>query len=655
MRRLALLLLIVILVVHATASALYCAEPTTAAALWSLQPLTHAPVPAVTNGAWIRNPIDAFVLGKLQAAGLSPAPPASRAALIRRLYFDLLGIPPSPGQLAAAHSDPAADWYDHLVDQLLSNPHYGERWARHWLDVARYADSDGYENDGDRPGAYFYRDFVIRAFNDDLPYNTFLQWQLAGDELKPTDDRARIATGFIAAAAWLETGTKLQSELDKNRYDELDDMLTATGQAMLGLTVNCARCHDHKFDPIPTRDYYRMLANFTNVGRENLPVMTQAERDDFEKRSAEFGKKLTDAKAVGNKKEIETLEKQRPKPPSALIVSDESAKPVASFLLRRGDPSNKVQEIQPGFLTCLTKGAESRFAIGDAATSHRAALARWMTDVEHGGGTLAARVAVNRIWQHHFGEGIVRTSGDFGMQGDRPSHPELLDYLAAQFIAKGWSIKAIHRLILTSNTYRMGIAFDEAGARIDPENRLLWHRRPMRLEAEALRDSMLVTAGTLNDTMYGPGVKPPAPIAGRDMDNLIPRAKDEGPAVWRRSVYIFTKRSIPIPMLEAFDAPTGSAPCTRRQNTTVPSQALALLNDPFVRLQAGHLARRIAREAGDDSSKRIKRAYILALSRDPTSAEMGQALKFIEGKDREAALVDFCQVLLGLNEFAYVD
>ncbi|HET6247718.1 MAG TPA: DUF1549 and DUF1553 domain-containing protein [Tepidisphaeraceae bacterium] len=659
MRPLALLSLIIFLVAHATGRISSCAEAPATQPFWSLQPLGHPAPPAVKNGGWVRNPVDAFVLAKLEKAGLSPAPQAPRGKLIRRLYFDLLGLPPTPAQLATALNDSSADWYPHLVDQLLADPHYGERWARHWLDTARYADSDGYENDGDRPGAYFYRDFVIRAFNDDLPYNTFLQWNLAGDELAPANQDAHLATGFLAAAPWLETGTKLQSELDKNRYDELDDMLTATGQAMLGLTINCARCHDHKFDPIPTRDYYRMLATFASTKRENLPVMTDVERSDFRKRIEAFEKKLAEAKAAGNKKEVESLEKVRPKPIEALVITDQSPTPVASFLLRRGDPAHKVEQVTPGFLTCLTHGDVSQFAVappaGAKTTFQRAALAKWITDVDHGGGALAARVAVNRLWQHHFGEGIVRTPGDFGVQGDRPSHPELLDYLADQLIARGWSIKAIQRLILASNTYQMDTTFDAASAKVDPDNRLLWHRRPMRLEAEALRDAMLATAGTLNDKMYGPGVKPPVPAAGRDKDNLIPRAKQEGPEVWRRSIYIFTKRSLPIPLLEVFDAPTGNSPCTRRQATTVAPQALALLNDPFVRMQAEHFAKRIAKDAGDDPGKRITDAYLLALSRVPTASEMDRALKFLDRADREGAFVDLCQVLLGLNEFAYID
>ncbi len=291
-----------------------------------------------------------------------------------------------------------------------------------------------------------------------------------------------------------------------------------------------------------------------------------------------------------------------------------------------------------------------------STTFQRAALARWITDVDNGGGTLAARVAVNRLWQHHFGEGLVRTPGDFGAQGDRPSHPQLLDYLASELIRHHWSLKAVHRLILCSNVYCMDTTFDPARAAIDPDNRLLWRRRPLRLEAEALRDAMLAVAGTLDQTMYGPGVKPPVAVAGRGKDDIIPRAKEEGPAVWRRSVYVFVKRSLAVPMLEAFDAPSGNAPCTRRLTTTVAPQALALLNDPFVRMQAEHFAKRVAGEAGADESAQIRRAYLLALSREPTDVELKTLDTFIGGEKHSGeAMVDLCQVLLGLNEFAYVD
>ncbi|HWE94708.1 MAG TPA: DUF1549 and DUF1553 domain-containing protein [Tepidisphaeraceae bacterium] len=641
---------------------------------WSFRPLAKVEPPAVKDQAWARNPVDRFLLATLEEKGLSPAAPLDRPRLIRRIYFDVIGLPPSPEELSAATEDPAPDWYERLVDKLLASPHLGERWARHWLDVARYADSDGYEGDRDRPGAFPYRDFVIRAFNDDLPYNTFLQWQLAGDELSPGNPQALAATGFIVASPNMVSDTKLQSELDKYRYDELDDVLGATGQAMLAMTLNCARCHDHKFDPIPTRDYYRMLAAFTTSKRVEVPFMSAEEAAAFQKETGEFDKRMAAMKAEldalandapekereAKRKAVEQLEKSRPQPPKALVTTDEGPQPAKSFLLRRGDPSHPDAEVILGFLSVLTpESEEPRFKPdpppGARTTFQRAALARWITDVDHGGGALAARVAVNRLWQHHFGEGLVRTPGDFGAQGDRPSHPELLDYLATQLITHNWSLKHVHRLLLTSNAYRMGTTFDATKSKPDPENRLLWRRRPARLEGEALRDAILNVSGALNPQMFGPAFKPPAVIAGRDKDDKIPRAKEEGPAVWRRSVYLFTKRSLPIPLLEAFDAPTGNSPCTRRLTTTVATQSLALLDDPFVRIQAEHFAKRLIADAGQDSASRVRRAYTLALSREPTAAELKASLEFVDRPDREGAFVDLCQVLFGLNEFAYVD
>jgi hypothetical protein len=640
---------------------------------WSFRRLAKVEPPRVKGETWAGNPVDRFILAGLEEKGLSPAPHADRPKLVRRIYFDVIGLPPTPDELSAALKDQAPDWYERLVDKLLASPHHGERWARHWLDVARYADSDGYENDADRPSAYPYRDFVIRALNDDLPYNTFLQWQLAGDELAPGNPQALAATGFVIAGPNMVTGTKLQSELDKYRYDELDDVLGATGQAMLGLTLNCARCHDHKFDPIPTRDYYRMLAAFTTSKREEVPFMNAEEAAEFRRQTDEFDKTLSSAKAEldaipkdtppkerdARRKAFEQLEKSRPMPPKALVTTDEGPEHAKSFLLHRGDPAHKDGEVTLGFLSVLTpESDEARFKpdppTGARTTFQRAALARWITDV-NGGGALAARVAVNRLWQHHFGEGLVRTPGDFGAQGDRPSHPELLDFLATELITHNWSLKHIHRLLLTSNAYRMGTTFDVAKSKLDPENRLLWRRRPTRLEGEALRDAILHVSDALNPQMFGPAFKPPAVIAGRDKDDKIPRAKQEGPPVWRRSVYLFTKRSLPIPLLEAFDAPTGNSPCTRRLTTTVATQSLALLDDPFVRIQAEHFAKRLITDAGQDSTARVRRAYALALSRDPTPAELKASMEFVDRPDREGAFVDLCQVLFDLNEFAYVD
>jgi hypothetical protein len=427
-------------------------------------------------------------------------------------------------------------------------------------------------------------------------------------------------------------------------------MLSATGSAMLGLTVGCARCHDHKFDPIPTADYYRMLsalAPTTRVPPPPKPLPGGAPA------------KFTAADRAG--------------PP--LHVTDEGPTPAPFHVLYRGDVEKPAEPAPLGVLSVLTPpeapGDPTRWLVKDrpagAKTSfQRRAIAEWMTDVERGAGALLARVIVNRLWQHHFGQGLVRTPGDFGTQGDRPSHPELLDWLASELVRGGWRLKPVHRLMVISSTYRQTSAMsgqpggpsDAAKAAIDPENRLLWRRRPMRAEAEVLRDAVLAVSGQLRGEMYGPSVKqyvPPAAMAGRNKDGLE-RPNQDGPEQWRRSIYLFVKRSIPDPMLTTFDTPAPAASCSRRTVSTVPTQALALLNDPFVRRQAEFFAERCVKEAGTpDPNTLVRHAYLLALSRAPTEKETEAALRFLGGKADAGAMTDFCHVLLGLNEFAYVD
>jgi Protein of unknown function (DUF1553)/Protein of unknown function (DUF1549)/Planctomycete cytochrome C len=723
---------------------------------WAFQPLAKVEPPAVANPDHARTPIDRFIMAGLAAKGLMPAAPASREHLIRRVTFDLTGLPPRPAEVEAfaQAADPDAA-YEALVDRLLASPHYGERWARHWLDVARYADSDGYESDADRPTAYHYRDFVIKALNDDLPFDLFVRRQLAGDEFEPDDRGALAATGFLAAGPSAELPDKLlEEERLRQRYIELDDMVSTTGAALLGLTVGCARCHDHKFDPIPTRDYYRLLAALHSGDRAEVPLGTRAEVEvskwakaewDKERAAAETrlqewldgqkkalrpalrGQKidqlpLTDAekallrdkpdsaeaKGLAKKHEkglaiadadwraamddvarrqwddlaakVVTVRKREPKsPPTALAFRDFGPKPAASWLFARGDFHDRSTPVELGFLTVLTRDkpaadywAEGR-AGGDRAdtTYQRRALAAWITDPEHGAGALLARVIVNRIWQHHFGEGLVRTPNDFGARGERPSHPELLEWLAADLVSHGWKLKRLHRMILLSATYRQS-ARPEASSE-DPDNWLLWRMHPRRLEAEALRDAMLAVSGTLNLEMYGPAFKAPIPtdaMVARNLKTPYPKDVADGPAVHRRSVYMFHKRVIPYPLFQAFDTPDAQQ-CTGRRNvTTVAPQALALLNDPFVRARAADFANRLSSEAGDDAVALVDRAYRLAFARSPAEVERDAGLEFLarqirdrSGRDpkaaadevRRQALTDYCQVLFGLNEFIYVD
>jgi mono/diheme cytochrome c family protein len=724
---------------------------------WAFQPLARVEPPAGTSPGRARTPIDWFILAGLAAKGLVAAPPADARVLIRRATFDLTGLPPTPDEVEAVVRATDLDAaYAALVDRLLASPRYGERWGRHWLDVARYADSSGYEEDNDRPFAYPYRDFVIQALNEDVPFDVFVRRQLAGDELEPDDPRAVAATGFLASGPnALLPDNLLEEERLRQRYIELDDVVTTTGAALLGLTLGCARCHDHKFDPIPTRDYYRMLAALHSGDRAEVPLGTRAEVGAYRRAKGEWeeqrkaaearlkewldGQKkalgpelrrqkidrlpLTDAekallrdtpesaeaKPLAKKHEkalavsdadwraamddaarrrwdelaaeVTAVRKREPKSlPVALAFRDSGAKPVTSWLFRRGDFHDRTVPVELGFLTVLTRGKpaadywnEAR-AGGDRAdtTYQRRALAAWITDTERGAGALLARVIVNRVWQHHFGDGLVRTPNDFGARGDRPSHPELLEWMAADLVAHGWKLKRLHRTILLSATYRQGTASDQAAA-ADPDNRLLGRMRPRRLEAEALRDAMLAVSGSLNPEMYGPAVKAPIPaeaMVARNLKNPYPKDVPDGPAVRRRSVYLFHKRVIPYPLFQAFDAPDAQQ-CTGRRNvTTVAPQALALLNDPFVRARAGDFANRLLDEAGGDSARSVDRAYRLAFGRPPTDAERDAAVEFLarQGRDRSArdpnvgpaevrrqALTDYCQVLFGLNEFVYVD
>ena len=601
---------------------------------WSFRPLSEGSPPRMTHASVApQNPIDSYWLAALDQHGLTPTPAVPRAKLIRRLALDLHGVPPSPEEITAFENDPRPTAYAGLVDRYLNSPRFGERWARHWLDLARYADSAGFERDTDRPTAWHYRDWVIRAINADLPFDIFIRWQLAGDQLAPDQTAARIATAFLGLGAIIESDTKLPDELARYRYADLDDMLSTTGSAMLGLTIGCARCHDHKYDPIPTRDYYRLLCAFTPVERQEWPLAP---------------KHGTNA------------------PPTAFTVTDGS-RPTGNFLMKRGEPTAPGEAVQLGFLSVLTPEAPGS---GPTATPHRARaqLAEWVTDPQHGAGTLLARVIVNRLWQHHFGQGLVGSPSDFGTQGDTPSHPELLDWLAAELIRGGWQLRPIHRLILLSACYQQDITANDHHAAIDPENRFLWHRRPLRIESEILRDSLLAVSGNLNPAMYGPGIKAPVPPELHTAYNTkdpYPKDAEDNATTRRRSVYLFTKRSLRQPLLELFDGADPSASCARRLTTTVAPQSLALLNDAFVRARARDFAQRVRGEIGHDPRAQIERAYRIALGRSPTPAEVQASGPWLRQqiaarKDRPGdpellALADFCQVLFGLNEFIYVD
>src|SRR5690606_5812903 len=490
--------------------------------------------------------------------------------------------------------------------------------ARHWLDVARYADSGGYEFDHERPHAWPYRDFVIEAMNADLPFDEFVRLQVAADELRPDDPLAWRATGWLVADPQVDS-----QENEQTRHEECVDGVSVLGSAFVGLTVGCARCHDLKFDAIPARDYYRLVAAFTNTMRSVEPLLPRAAAEEWRGRTRALDGLIDATRArvqrleaggrrrgrrdavpaegsAAHKAELAELRavladlraRKPPEPPMALVMTERDGPREPSWMLRRGNPAEKDGEVEPGGLQVLTPLAEqARFA---GPGGPRAALARWLTDVEHGAGRLVARVIVNRIWQWHFGTGLVATPNDFGLQGERPTHPELLEYLAARLVAGGWRLRPIHELIVTSTVYRLGHATGDA------DDRLLWRRVPMRVDAESLRDAILHASGCLNAAMFGPAVKP---YIHRDAiatgsPPKWPLDVVDGPATWRRSIYVFCRRSVRFPLFEAFDAPDAAASCGRRQPTTTPLQALALLNDRFALDQAARCAGRIAREAG---------------------------------------------------------
>jgi len=604
---------------------------------WAFRRLQTVAPPAVSAGEPVRSPIDAFLRREFDALGIAPPGRADRRTLIRRAALDLIGLPPTPDEIDAfvADRDPRA--YERLVDRLLASPGYGERWARHWMDIARFAESHGYEQDYDRPTAYPYRDFLIKAFDADLPYDRFVQWQIAGDELAPDHSLAITATGFLGAGPFPTQLT--EAEFESARYDELDDMVSTVGSAFLGLSIGCARCHAHKFDPIPSADYYAMAAVFATTIRAEVDYDPAA-------RIEEGGE--APAGAAPRAKALVATEGLRPLKHHA----DDRGFPhfyADVHFLARGDVRRKTAVAPPGYLRVLMRDGygSDHWRVtppeGWNRTSfRRAALANWLTDVEHGAGPLAARVIVNRIWLHHFGRGLVATPSDFGKQGDPPTHPELLEWLARDLVANGWRLKRIHRAIMTSEAYTRSSGFDEGRASADPDNRSYWRFVPRRLEGETIRDAMLAVSGLLDPTPFGPA----------SLD----------PAMRRRSVYFFIKRSELIPTMMLFDWPEHLVGIGRRARTTTAPQALAFLNNPRIRSYAEGLASRVEPRAGGE---RIDEAYRLCFGRRPDERERGAAAAFLadqsaayadagESDAERRALVDYCQTLFCTNEFAYL-
>jgi hypothetical protein len=622
---------------------------------WAFQKRARPEVPVVAGAA---NAVDAFVYAGLKKAGLRPSPAASRATLIRRVTFDLTGLPPTPAEVAAFTGDKSPGAYTKIVERLLASPRYGERWGQHWLDIVRFAETDGFEYDTHRRDAWRYRDYVIRAFNNDKPYDRFLVEQLAGDEISPAEDETLIASGFNRLGPLRKNAGN--QEVASSRNEVLTEMTNIVGSALLGVTLGCARCHDHKFDPFRQSDYYRMQAYFAAAHDKDVPKATPEEQSAWKTKSDLIEEELkriraamkdapSTEKPVLEKKLAET-EDRKPAPlPALFSVTDDPEKRSPINLLARGDYQNKGDRVgmrPPGVL--LPDGAAE--AAPDAPAP-RAELARWITDPEN---PLTARVMVNRIWHYHFGRGIVATPNDFGRMGERPSHPELLDWLANEFVASGFSVKHVHRLILASNTYRQSSnASDAEGIEKDPDNRLLWHFSRRRLDAEEIRDAMLAAAGNLNFAAGGPSVI--VPIEKELVDALYK------PSQWavtpdpaehnRRSVYLIAKRNLRLPSMEVFDAPDLLVSCPRRESSTHAPQALELLNGTMVHQQAAALAARLAKET-HSARKQIDLAYRLATGRAPSAAELRLALKFL---DQDTKLQQFALAVFNLNAFLYVD
>ncbi len=704
---------------------------------WSLQPVKPQTAPAVKDSAWVKTPVDGFILARLEAKGLRPNPPADKITLLRRASFDLIGLPPTPEEVDAFLADQSPQAFEKVVDRLLSSPGYGERWGRHWLDLARYAESEGFKADETRPNAWRYRDYVIDSFNQDKPYDRFAQEQIAGDELWPSDPVARIATGFNRNYPDESNARVLQ----QRRQEILDDITDVTGSVFMGLTVGCARCHNHKFDPILQADYYRLQAFFADTAADDHIQMWSAQQmADYRAKRAIWEDKTKDIRSAlaaivepyrkkasqeyfdkyppeiqamilkpaadrgpfeslmawkakpylesggedfsppvkgeqkalydALRKELARFDDIKPKDvPEGIGLVDIGRRAPPTYVLGSGSWESPKEEVQPGFLTILDPNPAKISPPEDLeSTGRRTALARWLTDPAN---PLSARVMVNRIWHYHFGRGIVGTPSDFGIMGERPSHPELLDWLATEFVQSHWSIKHMHRLILMSATYQESSAF-QAAAKIDDGDRLLWSFPRERLEGEVIRDSALAVSGLLNTKIGGPSVFPELP------EGMAPprggwklSVEDERN---RRSVYIFVRRNTRYPMLDAYDMPDTHESCPRRMITTTAPQALMLLNDHVVLQWAqAFAARALATEAP------VNTAFRLAYSRPPDAWEKDTVATFLhkqravirdrtakgeklalpvpmlQGVEPEyaAAFVDFCQMLLSSNEFVY--
>ena len=629
---------------------------------WAFQPFQRPTVPNVREGNWVRNPIDAFVLSRLEARGWRPSPSAVPLALLRRIHIDLAGLPPALEEQEQFEGDPSPVRLDRVVDDLLARPTYGERVARHWLDLVRYADSNGYERDAEKPFVWRYRDYVIAALNADRPFDQFLREQLAGDELPEVEAQTLVATTFSRLGHWDDEPADPLAD----RFDQLDDIVSTTSQAILGLTLGCARCHDHKFEPLTSADYYRMVAVFAPLQRPQngrteltLSLGSASEQEAVGRRDSEIEallRRTNELSAETITARIASLRHTIPDLPSGYILRETGGVVPPTHVLVRGSPGRPGDEVTAGVPAVLPVAGWTAPRAEGSTSGRRRALVDWMVAP---GNPLTARVIVNRVWQQHFGAGLVRTPSDFGVMGEPPTHSELLDWLAHWFVHDaGWSLKALHRLILSSNTWRMGHTHQPEPAAEDPENRLVWHQSYRRLEVEALRDSMLAVSGELNREAGGRGVFLPIPRAAME-------ANTDKESIWtvsppdqvaRRTIYAFVKRGLVVPMLEVLDLCDTVSSSPRRQVTTVAPQALTLFNGEFVNQQAACLADRVMREVGSDPARQVDHLSRLALGRPPSASERDAYLGFLGAAEPQTPrdrLIQVARVVLNLNEFAY--
>jgi Protein of unknown function (DUF1553)/Protein of unknown function (DUF1549) len=716
---------------------------------WAFQRVNKPATPAVRNRAWVKTPVDTFILKELESKQIKPAPRADKVTLLRRATFDLTGLPPTPAEVKAFVDDDSPNAFEKVVDRLLASPHYGEKWARHWLDLARYAESEGFKADETRPNAWRYRDYVIKSFNQDKPYDRFIKEQIAGDELWPGDPDALVATGFNRHYPDESNARNLK----QRRQEILNDITDTVGAVFMATTYGCARCHDHKYDPVLQKDYYRLQAFFAAVRakddfvlvnaaeqaeykqkraaweektkeiRDQLakleePVTKAIYKENFDKYPAEIREAITtapekrdsmqwlmyhkanwllnsnmdeDGNGIGQKlkgeprKQWDELRKQlaafdsiKPKPlPVGSGITEVGSAAPPTHTLSVGAYDAPVEEVKPGFLTILDRGpAKIVPPPGAQTTGRRTALANWLAAP---GNPLTARVMVNRIWHYHFGRGIVGTPSDFGLMREVETNRPLLDWLAATFVEKGWSIKAMHRMVMLSNTYQQSSDFNPEAAKIDPQNKLWWRFQRQRLTGEEIRDAILAVSGQLNPEMGGPSVFPEIPegmeVRGGWKKNEREEAKN------RRSIYVFVRRNSRYPMFHAFDMPDTHESCPIRSNTVTAPQALSLLNDKIILRAAQSFAGRVLQEAGSDLDSQISSAYRLALAREPDATERELGCAFLQKQSlvikarieekkafalppnlspdvepaHAAALVDFCHVLFNSNEFVYVN